>query len=62
MHMNNSINYGSFYDLLISSDDDYEPYGLSAPSEAPGLEANPSEFESLQASLSGVDIDQWCGE
>ncbi|NNG13601.1 MAG: hypothetical protein HKM22_00405 [Gammaproteobacteria bacterium] len=27
--MNNSVNYGSFVELLISSDDDYEPYGLS---------------------------------
>lgn len=60
--MNNSINYGSFIDLLISSDDDYEPYGLSAPSNIPGHTASPSEFEALQASLSGVDIDQWCGE
>jgi hypothetical protein len=62
MHMNNSINYGSFIDLLVSSDDDYEPYGLSAPPEMHGLTTSPSEFESLQASLSGVDIDQWCGE
>jgi hypothetical protein len=60
--MNNSINYGSFYDLLISSDDDYEPYGLSGPSDMHGLTARQSEFESLQASLSGVDVDQWCGE
>jgi len=60
--MNNSIINGSFIDSLISSDDDYEPYGLSVPSDMHGLTTNQSEFESLQASLSNVDIDQWCGE
>ena len=32
--MNNSVNYSTFIDLLIASDDDYEPYGLS-------IQANP---------------------
>lgn len=56
--MNNSINYGSFIDILISSDDDYEPYGISEYTDS----EIQSEFEPLQASLYDRAENQWRGE
>lgn len=60
--MNNSINYSSFIDLLTSSDDDYEPYGLSAHPDTPGLTSRHTEFQPSQATLYESSMNQWCGE
>ena len=60
--MNDSINYSSFIDLLISSDDDYESYGMSTHPDTPGHMASQAEFEPLQATLYDVDMDRWHGE
>lgn len=60
--MNNSINYGSFVDLLISSDDDYEPYGLSSYPDMADFMENQSEFEPLGQAHYERAMNQWCGE
>ena len=60
--MNNSINYGSFIDLLISSDDDYEPYGITAQPNMAALMTNDFEFVSTQAGPYIKDLDRWFGE
>ena len=49
--MNNSINYSSFIDLFISSDDDYEPYGLITPAETHGHTDRHNELEPMQTAL-----------
>ncbi len=49
--MNNSVNYSRFIDLLISSDDDYEPYGITTAPDSYRLTASSAEYESTQTAL-----------
>ena len=42
--MNNSINYSTFIELLIESNDDDEPYGLATPVETITVTGGENEF------------------
>ena len=61
--MNNSINLSSFVDLVLTSNDDYEPYGMvSAPTKLYGLRSNKPELCSRQEPFYIQEMDQWFGE
>lgn len=60
--MNNSVNYSSFVDLLLSSDDDYEPYGISVPPSMYGLRGSKPELYTRQEPLYFEDMDRWLSE
>jgi len=60
--MNKSVNYSTFIDLLLKSDDDYEPYGMSMPATMFGLRGNKPELYTRQEPLYLDDMDRWATE
>lgn len=60
--MNTSINYSSFVDLILTSNDDYEPYGIAAPTHLHGIRGNKPEVCSRQEPFYFEEMDQWLGE
>jgi len=57
--MNASVNYGNFIDLLLKSDDDYEPYGLSANDNTNGLRGKKPEMFTRQEPLNLNEKEAW---
>lgn len=60
--MRDSFNYSNFVDLLLESDDDYEPYGLSTPNMMHGAAADQTRGASVQIPLYVEDLDPWRGK
>jgi len=46
--MNATVNYSTFVNLLFNSDDDFEPYGMSAPLTLAGIRGNRPEVFTRQ--------------
>ena len=60
--MNATVNYSNFIDLLLQSDDDYEPYGLSTCSTMYGLRGKKPEIFTRQEPLHLEDNESWFGD
>ena len=59
--MNNSVNYSSFTDLLLTSDDEFESYGLSSQHHLAYLDGD-FDMNSAEVAASFRDVDKWLDE
>jgi len=60
--MNNSINYSSFVDLILTSNEEIEPYGMPTSLNPSGLRGSKPEITTRQEPLHFDEMDRWIGE